>query len=255
MRCHVATFLTGAALWLAAGTLPGLAGPWARGAGEAFLSFSVSAQGGAAALSRGDGALDRYASLYGEYGLGHGLTLGAQVGRGETPREGALFLRYTLTGTDAPWQIALDGGVGLRVETATADRRFLRLGVAIGRGFGGMDRPRWWLPLRHEGGWVALDVIGMLDVETREPTWQAEATLGLALSDRLRVMLTLKTEEWPGSAPIHSLTPSAAWALSDRVTAQLGVRMGLGADTDVSPTPGATPGLTLGLTLGLWHSF
>jgi len=243
MRCRPATFLFPLALWLAAGALPASAGPWPRDEGEIFLAFSVSADSPAVALVTGDTVLDRYASLYGEYGLGRRLTLGAQVGRGGTEREAQVFLRYTVTASEAPWQFALDGGIGLRTEAATADRRLLRLGAAIGRGFGGLDTPRWWLPLRHDGGWVTLDATGLFDLDTEDVIWQAEGTLGMALSDRLRLMLQLKAEEWPQSDRAYTVTPSAAWSLTDRTTAQAGLRMGLGEDP------------TLGLTLSLWRSF
>jgi len=243
MRCRPATILAPVALWLAAGSTPALAGPWARDAGEGFVAVSVLADAPAVALILGEGVLDRYVSLYAEYGLGHRLTLGAQAGRGETAEEAVVFLRYTVTAPDAPWQIALDGGVGLRTGAATADRRLLRFGAAIGRGFGGLDAPRWWLPMPHEGGWVTLDATGLVDIDTEEVTWQAEGTLGMALSDRLRLMLQLKAEEWPGSDPAYTVTPGAAWALNDRSTAHLGLRMGMGED------------LTLGLSLGLWHRF
>lgn len=242
MRCRPATILFALSLWFG-GALPALAGPWAREEGEVFLAFSISADSPAVSVIVGDVELDRYTSLYAEYGLGHRLTLGAQVGRGGTGREAVAFLRYTVTAPDAPWQFALDGGVGVRTEAATADRRLLRLGVSVGRGFGGLDAPRWWLPLRHEGGWVTLDAAGLFDAETQDTIWQAEATIGMTLSQRLRLMLQLKAEEWPDSTPAYTVTPGAAWSLNDRTTAQVGLRMGLGEEP------------TLGLTLGLWRSF
>jgi hypothetical protein len=196
-----------------------------------------------AALAGGVQALAPYASLYAEYGLGQRMTLGAQFGRDDTVREGAIFLRYTFTPPDAPWQIALDGGVGLRAGTAMADRRLLRLGASVGRGLGAVDAPRPWLPIRHHGGWASLDVTGLFDPDTSETIWQAEGTLGIAMSDRLRLMVQIKAEDWPGSEPAYRVTPGATWALSDRATAQVGFTMGLADDP------------TLGLTLGLWRSF
>jgi hypothetical protein len=242
MRCRPATILFSFALWLAAGSAA-VAGPWAREAGETFLAFSVPADAPAVSLVAGGAVLDRYASLYAEHGLGRRMTLGAQLGRGGTDREAVVFLRYTVTAPEAPWQLAFDGGVGFRTEAASADRRLLRLGASVGRGFGGLDAPRWWLPIRHEGGWATLDVSGMVDLETEEVIWQAEGTLGMSLSERLRLMLQLKAEEWPGSDAAYTVTPSAAWSLNSRTTAQVGLRMGVGDDP------------TLGLTLGLWRSF
>ncbi|NKX43173.1 hypothetical protein [Roseicyclus persicicus] len=243
MRCRAATFLLALATALGAAGGPATAGPWAREAGEVFVALSATADGDAAALIGGDAALERYVALYGEYGLGRRLTLGGQLGRGETAEEAVVFLRYTVTAPEASWQIALDGGVGLRTEAATADRRLLRFGASIGRGFGGLDAPRWWLPIRHEGGWATLDVAGLYDVDSADTIWQAEATLGVAVSGRLRLMLQAKAEEWPGDDPVYTVTPGAAWSVSDRTTLQVGARMGLGD----APT--------LGLSLGLWQSF
>jgi hypothetical protein len=243
MRCRPATILTTLSLWIAAGAHPAAAGPWAREKGETFLSFFFSSDTPAMDLMLGEYVLEPYASLYGEYGLGHRLTLGAQAGRSDTVEEAVVFLRYTITASQAPWQIALDGGVGLRTETATPERRLLRLGVSVGRGFGGMGTPRWWLPLQHDGGWIALDANGLFDVETADIIWQVEGTLGLSVSDKLRVLLQLKAEEWPGSDPAYTVTPGAAWALTDATTAHAGLRLGIVEDP------------AIGLAVGLWHSF
>lgn len=243
MRCRPATIPVAVALWAGAMAAPGLAGPWARDDGEGFLAFSITANSPVTALMTGNVLLDRYAGLYGEFGLGRCMTLGAQIGRSETVEDAVVFLRYTLTAPEASWQIAIDGGAGLRTETGQADQQLARLGLSVGRGYGGIDTPRWWLPIRHDGGWVTLDAVGLMDTETADVIWQAEATVGMSLSDRLDVMLQAKAEEWLDSDPIYTLTPGAALALTDRSTAQIGVRMGFGEEQ------------TLGLLVGLWHSF
>jgi hypothetical protein len=243
MRCRPATILLTMAVWASLLAAPTMAGPWARGSGEGFLAFTVTSDSPTTALMTGNVILDTYAGLYGEYGLGRRLTLGAQIGRSDTADETVIFLRYTLTQPEASWQVAIDGGAGLRNEAGRPDRHLARLGLSIGRGFGGMETGRWWLPVAHDGGWVALDAVGMLDSRTSEPIWHAEATVGLSLSDRLLVMLQAKAEEWPDSDPIYTVTPSAAWSLTDRTTAQVGARLGLGRVQ------------TVGLSLGLWHSF
>lgn len=247
MRCRPATFLTCAFLSAVPAGGGVLAGPWARDAGEGFVSLSLSGDGPAAALAAGESTLDPYAGLYAEYGLGRRFTLGAQFGRNHDAEEGVVFLRYTITAPDAPWQIALDGGVGLRTGAAMADRRLLRLGASLGRGFDGADRApqrRWpWPAFSHDGGWMSLDVTALVDIDTQDTIVQAEGTVGLALSDRLRLMLQAKAEEWPDADPIYTLTPGAAWSLTDRSTLQAGVRLGLGDEP------------TLGLSLGLWHRF
>jgi hypothetical protein len=243
MRCQPATFVAMALLGLAGAAGPAASGPWAREAGEAFLSFSISGDGSTGSLAAVDMDLSHHVSVYGEYGVGRRMTLAGRVGRGDTSREAMIVLRYTLTPSDAPWQVAIEGGAGLRTGAAISDTRLLRLGASIGRGFGGVDTPRWWLPIRHEGGWTSLDATGLYDIATGELNWQAEATLGMAVSDRLRLMLQLKAEDWPDDATAYTVTPGAALSLSDDTTLQAGARLGLGDEQ------------TLGVSLGLWHSF
>lgn len=243
MRCRPATFPVILGLWVSPMAQPGMAGPWARDAGEAFLAFSVTSDSPTAEVVTGNIVLDTYAGFYGEYGLGRGLTLGAQIGRSDTVEESVIFLRYTLTAPDRPWQFAVDGGAGLRRDAGAAERVMARVGLSVGRGFGESTTGRWWLPLAHDGGWIALDAVGMIDTMTADPMWHVEGTLGLSLSDRWRVMLQAKAEETLSGDTIQTVTPGAAWSLTDRTTAQFGARFGLGERQ------------TLGLTLGLWHSF
>jgi len=242
MRCLPATIQAlFAGLFLT--PLPLEAGPWARPEGEAFLSFSITADGDPNMVMTGLEDPSFFGSLYGELGLGHRMTLGADLGRGDHSDQAVVFLRYTLTDPGATWQVAVDGGLGFRDEGSRPDRPLVRLGASVGRGFGGLDAPRWWLPIAHEGGWATLDACGLYDIHTGEVILQAEATLGVSLSDRLRLMLQLKAEDWPDADFAASIAPSAVWNLTDRTATQLGVRMGFAGDP------------TLGLQIGLWQSF
>lgn len=244
MRCRAATFLLPIMALLGLAALPAMAGPWARAQGEGFLSFSLQADADARRIvTLPPGPLDGYGSLYAEYGLGGGLTLGAQFGQGDAVEEGVAFLRYTVTEPDATWQFAIDAGLALRSGPGAADRRLLRLGLSVGRGFGASERRRWWWPLAHDSGWATLEVTGHYDLETAEIIAQIEGTLGMAVSDRLRMMLQIKAEDWPGADSFVTVTPGAAYALTERTTLQIGARFG-GYD-----------GNRVGLTLGLWHSF
>lgn len=243
MRCRPATIPVILGLWVSPMAQPGVAGPWAREAGEGFLAYSVVGEAPRTDILMGHFVPDTYASLYGEYGLGRGLTLGAQIGRSATLEEGAIFLRYTLTQPENPWQFAFDGGAGLRRDAGGAERMLARLGLSVGRGFGAHPTPTWWMPIAHDGGWVTLDAVGMIDTTTADPMWQLESTLGFSVSDRLRVMLQAKVEETFDGRTIRTLAPGAAWSLTERTTAQIGMRFGLGERP------------TIGLSLGLWHRF
>ncbi|MDG3041834.1 hypothetical protein [Roseicyclus marinus] len=242
MRCRLATIL--ACLPLSA--LPmagrGLAGPWARPAGEGFLAFSITSDSPTTGLITGDILFDSHAGIYGEYGLGHRLTLGGQIGHSETAEDGVIFLRYTLTPPDATWQFALDTGAGQRIEPGRPDRQLARLGLSVGRGFAGGELP-FWPGRTHHGGWVTFDATGLYDTASADVIWAVEGTIGLSLSESLRVLLQAKAEEWPDADTSYALLPGLAYALTNRTTAQIGARLGLGQTE------------TWGIGLGLWHSF
>lgn len=242
MSCRPATILACLPLLVLPMAGRGLAGPWARPAGEGFLAFSVTSDSPTTGLFTGDILFDSHAGLYGEYGLGHRLTLGGQIGQSETAKDGVIFLRYSLTPPDATWQFALDAGAGQRIEPGQPDRHLARLGLSVGRGFAGGDLP-FWPGLDHHGGWVTLDATGLYDTDTSDLIWAVEGTIGLSLSERLRLLLQAKAEEWPGADTSHSLMPSVAYALTDRTTLQIGARLGLGQVE------------TWGIGLGLWHNF
>jgi hypothetical protein len=237
MRCRAATILLMLSLWGA----PALAGPWARSEGEGFVSLTVTADTDGRALWSGTPmAVAPFTSLYGEYGLGRGLTSVARLGRSDTMREADLILRYTLTEPGAAWQVALDGGVSLR---GADPRGLVRIGASIGRGFGAMEARRWWWPVAHDAGWGALALSALHDPQTAATAWEAEVTLGLALSDRLSVMVQLKAEDPADADGFITVMPGATLSLSDRSTVQIGARLG-GYD-----------GNRAGLSLGLWHRF
>lgn len=244
MRCRPATILLVLGLWATVMAGQALSGPWPRDPGDVFLAFSVGSDSPTSALAVGDPVFDTNTGLYGEIGLGRRLTLGGQIGQSETAEDAVMFLRYTLTPPHMEWQAALDAGAGLRRETGRPDRDLLRLGLSIGRALSGSDMRPPLQPFRYDGGWITLDAVGLLDHRTSEVIWQAEATLGLSVSDRLRLMLQAKAEEWPGADPVYTVTPGAAWSLGTRTTAQIGLRLAQGAQET-----------TTGLTLGLWHSF
>ncbi|MBF9035002.1 hypothetical protein HKCCE2091_12210 [Rhodobacterales bacterium HKCCE2091] len=222
------------------------AGPWAREPGEIFLSYSVSASSDRAALNAAfaGGTLDTesYHSIYGEIGLGRRLTFGADIGRGDGSSLDQLFLRYTLSAPNDAIQFAVDGGVARRDTGAGDPRMMVRAGVAIGRGFG--PEATEWVPLfRPEGGWMSLDASVLIDPETEDTIWQAEATLGVNLSDRFAGMFQLKAEEYPGDDMIVTASPSVLWRFAGETSLQVGGRFGLSNSDEI------------GLRIGLWREF
>ena len=121
------------------------AGPWARAPGEVFLSFSQNMSSNAEALATGTMEMSAYSSIYAELGLGRGLTLGLDLGRGDYTDEAILFLRRTLTRPDARYQVAVDLGYGQRRVDVLGDSQLARVGLSFGRGFDSAALD--WLPM------------------------------------------------------------------------------------------------------------
>jgi hypothetical protein len=241
MRCSCVTVL---ALWMGLAPLCGQvsAGPWARDAGDIFVSFQISAEESPTDVMEGLWEPETYFSGYAEAGLGRSLTFGLDVGGGEVSRQVVGFLRYTLTPPDAVWQIAVDAGMGARRLVDDQGHGLVRIGVSLGRGFGDGGEA-WYMPLRHQGGWVMLDAVALYDLEIAEPIFQTEATVGFSLSDRASAVFQLKAEDWPLSDPLVTFAPSFVFQIRPGTSLQLGAR---------APLTGSD---RVGLSLSLWQEF
>ena len=218
------------------------------GKGARVAGRALAAQAGSAALvmpDDGEALVRRWrfevAGELAELGLGHRLTFGAELGRGEVTHEALVFLRYTLTPDDARMQLAVDFGAGQRRVAGNEDATLLRLGLSLGRGFA-LDPPDW-LPLPVSGGWMALDGTVVQDLTAETTRWKVEATLGLTACDRHSLMLQLVAEEWPGQDVTWGINPSFVFALGAATSLELGLRATFLEDAQY------------GLELGLWHRF
>lgn len=221
---------------------PGVqAGPWARAPGEVFLSFSQNLSSSAEALATGRMDMSAYSSIYAELGLGRGLTLGLDLGRGDYTDEAILFLRRTLTRPEARYQVALDLGFGERRVEVLGDSQLARVGLSFGRGFDSAALE--WLPMETAGGWVGLDAVAVFDLTGDEQRWKVEATLGLRQTERLSLMVQMVAEEWPGADVSFGLNPSVVFQIREGTSIELGAR----SSFDENPQ--------VGLELGLWHQF
>lgn len=241
MRCAGVTVLglgMVAGLW----AVPTSAGPWARDTGDIFLSFQISAEEAPTDLMAGLWEPETYASFYAEAGIGRSLTLGADLGWGDISRQAVGFVRYTLSAPDATWQYAVDAGLGLRQLGEADPHGLIRLGASIGRGFGD-GGGAWYMPMRHQGGWVTLDLTALYDLEIDDAILQAEATAGFSLSDRATVVFSLKAEDWPGAEPLVTASPSFIFHISDTTSLRLGARAALtGSDA-------------VGMSVAIWQEF
>lgn len=234
-------------LWVFAlgGALSGAAyaSPWARPRGDVFLSFTVSSASSQDQITSGDLDPDNFISAYAEYGLGRRLKLGFDIGRDQDEDLRVVFLRRTFTAPGDTVQIAADIGYGRRATEGEENGPLYRLGFSIGRGFG--PNATEWLPFfEPSGGWLVLDMSYHYVEETGDEILQAEATLGLNLSEEFAAILQVKAEEFPGSDPALLVTPSVLYRLRGGPTSfQFGGRFGLSGSDEV------------GIRLGIWREF
>lgn len=241
MRCAGVTVLI---LGMVVGLfgLSASAGPWARDAGDVFVSFQISAEEAPSDVMAGLWEPETYVSAYGEVGLGRSLTLGLDLGRGDISRQAVGFVRYSLSAPEATWQYALDAGLGVRQLGDADPHGLVRLGASLGRGFGG-GGDAWYMPMRHQGGWVTLDLVALFDLEIEEPILQAEGTVGFSLTDRASMVFSIKAEDWPGSEPLLTASPSFVFQIREGTSLRLGGRGAL-TGSDV-----------VGISLSIWQEF
>jgi hypothetical protein len=222
---------------------PAAAGPWAREDGAVFLSVMLSAEEPRADVLAGRFETDPSVSIYGELGLGHGLTAGLELDWGTSSAMGGVFARYTLTAPSSPGQVAIDAGLAQRSVDGQGTDLLYRVGASLGGSFGAMDGRGGAVALLPGGGWVALDGAAFFLDDGTLSIWRTEATLGVHMNDRLRAIFALKAEEWPQNAVSVTARPSLVLRLSDGTSLQGGLVAGLrGSDA-------------LGVSLSLWREF
>ncbi|MFW5641510.1 MAG: hypothetical protein ACOCY0_01965 [Roseicyclus sp.] len=220
------------------------AGPWAREAGDVFLSFGVITEDATSTLMLGYLEPEFTGTVYGEVGLGRRFTAGLQLDYGEVSQMGVVFVRRTLTAPDTRVQLAVDAGLGLRrIEGRRTEQR-LRAGASAGLGIGDWSAEVGPMTLGHEGGWLSLDAMALMDREGKaDPILKLELTMGLNLTDRAASLLTVAAEDWPGAERLVTLRPSFTYAIAERTRIQAGAHAAVrGADT-------------VGLSLSIWQEF
>jgi hypothetical protein len=223
---------------------PAAAGPWARGAGDVFLSFTFTAEDSLNDIwTYGQLEPERTQSAYGEVGLGRRLTAGIELDWGEVSQMSVVFLRWTFTPPETRWQVALDAGIGRRAVEGQPVDSLTRIGGSLGYGFGAWALDAGELSIGHQGGWISIDAKALLRSEEEDPILQSEATLGLNLEERWRGILAIKAEKWPGAEPVVTARPSVVFELREGTAVQAGVHGALyGSET-------------VGASLSLWQEF
>jgi hypothetical protein len=221
-----------------------VAGPWAREAGDVFLSYGVITEDTRSTLMMGVLEPEFTNTIYGEYGVGRRFTAGLQLEFGEVSQLGVVFLRRTLTAPDARIQLAVDAGFGLRQVDRQETEQRVRVGGSAGIGFGAWTAGVGPVALGHDGGWVSLDAMALLDREgVVDPIVKYDLTMGLNLTDRISGILSVTAEEWPDAERLISLRPSITYAIAERTRLQAGAHAALdGAEA-------------VGLSLSIWQEF
>ncbi len=219
------SLLAGLALFIAA---PAMAGPWAREAGSAFLSFSTEIT-----LNRDDPLLlpEYDATLYGQLGLGRRFSLGVDLYQGPESRTYLVFVERALRPGDARHQFALRLGAGTG-DNGRGGASLLLLGAAWGLGFDS----RWG------GGWAVVDA----QVRNRSDGGdeiKVDATLGLRPWEDWAVIGQLQAAEYPESDPTLRLQGTVLRRLNDRFSLEAGIVHGVHNTAQT------------GLKLGLWTEF
>lgn len=200
-------------------------GAWPREKGAGFIASAVNIS-----ASSINGPYALYSTTYVELGLGHDLTLGADIGHGVSGKSKAIaFLRRPL-GELAPGHLfAAEIGLG-----EIAGEFVLRPGLSYGHGLS-----------RRNGttGWLSVEAFSEHRLTTSRVDFKADFTFGLNHSDRLKTILQLQTGKSHGDPFFARLAPSVVMRVSPAMHVELGVTAGLTGDD------------SYGVRLGFWRDF
>lgn len=151
---------------------PVAAGAWLREEGTGFLSV-----GGVLADNHAE------AQFYLEYGLTDAVTLGLSSNLNvENNRDLLAFVRVPLNGTQQPYKVAMEFGLGAH-ESAGDKRALSKVTLSYGRGF----ENRWGY------GWFALDAAVEHRAGFGESAFKLDATVGQSTGLAVRPILQVET--------------------------------------------------------------
>ena len=225
-----------ASLWTCLWATPLSAGAWPRAAGSGFASLSLWQSGPFSAVP------GRYTALYVEYGATPRLTFGLDAGRGVSgATKTVVFLRRPLL----TWrEHILTAEIGLG---QIAGQPVLRPGLSYGTGF----------QTRHGSGWLAVDTLLELGIDTGETDFKTDITVGFtpaatltswlwpddATPPRLTGMLQLQAGSAADAPAFLRLAPSVTYRLRGNTRLEIGAFRSLRGPVEA------------GLKLGIWTEF
>ncbi|WP_120501702.1 hypothetical protein [Roseovarius sp. EL26] len=162
------------------------AGAWPRDEGQVFLSFSVE--------SETEFPYRTYSALYVEYGATDKLTFGLDIGGDTTEMSKAIaFFRYPGKTSPGGLRTAWELGIGL----ADGDFAF-RPGISYGLGI------KWG----EIDGWLGLETRSIIFTNGLAGTFEADATLGLSISKRNKLIFQLQSGMPPLEQTYIKIAPS-----------------------------------------------
>lgn len=203
-----------------------LAGAWPRSQGQGFASVSTRL---AWPQDISDwtslAPTEDYYTIYSEYGLTDRLTIGFDIGRsvsgaGKTIVFGQIPIRQKDKGPVMSAQLGFGQINGTWV---------VRPGVMMGWG--------------RDNGWIGLDSVAEIALDTGKTDFKLDATWGRNLGKDRIFMVQLQTGVTANDPPFARLAPSVVTPLGKRFKVETGVTYGLTGDG------------SMGLKLGLWTDF
>lgn len=217
-----------AALCLSAflGAQPVQAGAWPREKGTGFATIATHLSWPQDLTTLDDPAPDaQYRMLYFEYGLTERLTLGLDLGRSVSGDGKAVgFVQLPLRRADGGMQATAQIGLG-QISGAPVVRPGLSLGW-------GMER-----------GWVSMDSVAEIQIESGQTDIKLDVTWGRTLPRDRKLMVQLQTGAPARDPSFGRIAPSVVLPLRKTFQAELGATYGLWGDD------------SMGVRLGLWTDF
>jgi hypothetical protein len=118
----------------------------------------------------------------------------------------------------------------------------LRFGLSAGRGLSAEGLA--WLPIiTLQGGWLGLEAIALYDRTHDTLDWTFEATLGLALTDRDKLILQVLHSDVAGADRALTITSSYVRDFWGHTSVRLASQFGLGGTDHI------------GVEVGIWRRF
>lgn len=202
------------------------AGAWPRAQGTGFVS-------GAHRLSwpqdiatwQSNAPTGEYTSLYVEYGMTARLTLGLDLGLSVSGAEKAVgFVQIPLRNRETGAKVSAQLGFG-KIEGEPV----LRPGVMLGWG--------------HRKGWMSVDLIAEMGLDSGDTDVKMDLTVGYRLPKARKLVVQLQTGDTAAFDPFARLETSVVFPVTQRFKAETGVIWGFHNDT------------SMGLKFGFWTEF